>query len=157
MPPKLAVPDTNTLFLYVCLLKSDFTSVDWKAVTAATDLNENAARMRFSRLKKRLEAFVGADGKVDVKRGEPAAESSAASTPASTPVKKQGAKGGKANLKRPGDDDAADTSSSAKKKKPTTKGKKKVVKPESDDDETVDLSDHGSASQDNDDASVKEE
>ncbi|PYH91715.1 hypothetical protein BO71DRAFT_411582 [Aspergillus ellipticus CBS 707.79] len=154
MPPKSG-PDTTLLFLYVCLLKSDFSAVDYKAVAAATDLNINAARMRFSRLKKQLDAHFSEDGKVDVKRGESAAEGSAASTPSSTPVKKQlqlGNKNGKVNLKRPEDDDAAEAGPSAKKQKIS---KRKKVEVESDDDDTMDQKDHVPAPQEDD--LVKEE
>ncbi|EER45773.1 conserved hypothetical protein [Histoplasma capsulatum H143] len=55
MPSKTQT-DVNLWFLYTCLQKSDYKTIDFKAVGEATSLNPPAARMRFSRLKKAIEA-----------------------------------------------------------------------------------------------------
>ncbi|PWY72227.1 hypothetical protein BO94DRAFT_589806 [Aspergillus sclerotioniger CBS 115572] len=125
MAPKPTTPDPSVIFLYVCLMKSDFKSIDFKAVADATELNVGAARMRFSRLKKQLDALVKAGGKYDLKRGELGeASSSASTTPMTTPVKKQ--------APNTDDNDAAEGASPAKKKKKSPK-RKRVEKDDSDD------------------------
>ncbi|PGH33218.1 hypothetical protein GX50_03980 [[Emmonsia] crescens] len=54
MPSKTQA-DVNLWFLYICLQKSDYKTIDFNAVGEATSLNPPAARMRFSRLKKAIE------------------------------------------------------------------------------------------------------
>ncbi|KLJ13800.1 hypothetical protein EMPG_11300 [Blastomyces silverae] len=54
MPSKTQA-DVNLWFLYTCLQKSDYKTIDFNAVGEATSLNPPAARMRFSRLKKAIE------------------------------------------------------------------------------------------------------
>ncbi|RAL04745.1 uncharacterized protein BO80DRAFT_441602 [Aspergillus ibericus CBS 121593] len=130
MAPKTVI-DTSLVFLYVCLLKSDFKTIDFKAVADATELNVGAARMRYSRLKKQLDGAVKDDGKFDLKRGETgetsaSASASASTTPMTTPVKKQAA--------TTNDNDAVDGASPvAKKRSP----KRKKVEKEDSDDELV--------------------
>ncbi|GKZ30178.1 hypothetical protein AbraIFM66950_008127 [Aspergillus brasiliensis] len=71
-------PNDSLVFLYMCLLNSDFSTIDWKALGEATNLNLGAARMRYHRLKKNLDAVVK-DGKFDL-----------STTSAASPTKKQG-------------------------------------------------------------------
>ncbi|PYI06776.1 hypothetical protein BO78DRAFT_110985 [Aspergillus sclerotiicarbonarius CBS 121057] len=130
MAPK-TVLDTSLVFLYVCLLKSDFKNIDFKAVADATELNVGAARMRYSRLKKLLDAAVKDDGKFDLKRGETGEASSSASastTPMTTPVKKQAAS---TNV-----NDVAEGASPVVKKRALKR--KKVEKEDSDDELVMD-------------------
>ncbi|KAL1998996.1 hypothetical protein VTN02DRAFT_5219 [Thermoascus thermophilus] len=54
MPSKIQL-DVNLWFLYTCLQKSDYKTIDFNAVGEATNLNAPAARMRFTRLKKQIE------------------------------------------------------------------------------------------------------
>ncbi|KAK2812992.1 hypothetical protein FQN50_001013 [Emmonsiellopsis sp. PD_5] len=53
--PSKTQPDVNLWFLYICLQKSDYKTIDFNAVGEVTSLNPPAARMRFSRLKKAIE------------------------------------------------------------------------------------------------------
>ncbi|RAH58615.1 hypothetical protein BO85DRAFT_519464 [Aspergillus piperis CBS 112811] len=69
-------PNDTIVFLYMCLLYSDFRVVDWKAFSEATNLNNGAARMRYHRLKKNLDAVIK-NGKYDLSIGS-----------ATTPTKK---------------------------------------------------------------------
>ncbi|PGG96149.1 hypothetical protein AJ79_09715 [Helicocarpus griseus UAMH5409] len=55
MPSKTQA-DVNLWFLYICLQKSDYKTIDFTAVGEAANLNPPAARMRFSRLKKAIES-----------------------------------------------------------------------------------------------------
>ncbi|OOF91658.1 hypothetical protein ASPCADRAFT_9583 [Aspergillus carbonarius ITEM 5010] len=124
MAPKPGL-DTSLVFLYVCLLKSDFKNIDFKAVADATELNVGAARMRYSRLKKQLDATVKDGGKFELKRGELGdASASASTTSMTTPVKKQAA--------NTNDNDTSEGSSPAKKKKKSPK-RKRVEKDDSND------------------------
>ncbi|KAL2857015.1 hypothetical protein BJX68DRAFT_263539 [Aspergillus pseudodeflectus] len=54
--PANSLPDPSLMFLYLCLIHSDYTKIDFKAVGAATGLKGTAARMRHSRLKKLIES-----------------------------------------------------------------------------------------------------
>ncbi|EEP75539.1 predicted protein [Uncinocarpus reesii 1704] len=54
MPSKLQL-DVNLWFLYLCLQKSDYKTIDFHAVGEAANINPPAARMRFTRLKKTIE------------------------------------------------------------------------------------------------------
>ncbi|KAB8233821.1 hypothetical protein BDV23DRAFT_173644 [Aspergillus alliaceus] len=87
MPPK-SKPDDHLVFLYLCLVNSaGVNNIDFSAVAEATHINVPAARMRWSRLKARIEKEM-AIGPEDTKAGEPSAVSpSAASTPAASPAK----------------------------------------------------------------------
>ncbi|TPX26737.1 hypothetical protein DIZ76_012199 [Coccidioides immitis] len=55
MPSKLQL-DVNLWFLYICLQKSDYKTIDFSAVGQAANINPPAARMRFTRLKKAIES-----------------------------------------------------------------------------------------------------
>ncbi|EEH42026.1 hypothetical protein PAAG_03947 [Paracoccidioides lutzii Pb01] len=55
MPSKTQA-DVNLWFLYICLQKSDYKTIDFSAVGEAANLNPPAARMRFSRLRKAIES-----------------------------------------------------------------------------------------------------
>ncbi|EEH47339.1 uncharacterized protein PADG_03437 [Paracoccidioides brasiliensis Pb18] len=55
MPSKTQA-DVNLWFLYICLQKSDYKTIDFNAVGEAANLNPPAARMRFSRLRKAIES-----------------------------------------------------------------------------------------------------
>ncbi|KAL3445557.1 hypothetical protein BJX65DRAFT_309765 [Aspergillus insuetus] len=64
--PANSLPDPSLMFLYLCLVHSDYTRIDFKAVGAASGLKDTAARMRHSRLKKLIESGM-VDGKVNLK------------------------------------------------------------------------------------------
>ncbi|KAL2789187.1 hypothetical protein BJX66DRAFT_339470 [Aspergillus keveii] len=64
--PANSLPDPSLMFLYLCLVHSDYTKIDFKAVGAATGLKDTAARMRHSRLKKLIESGM-VDGRVNLK------------------------------------------------------------------------------------------
>ncbi|RDH27863.1 hypothetical protein BDQ94DRAFT_175178 [Aspergillus welwitschiae] len=70
-------PNDGLVFLYMCILNSDLTTIDWKALGEATNLKLGAARMRYHRLKKNMDVVIK-DGKFDL-----------STTSASTPAKKQ--------------------------------------------------------------------
>ncbi|KAI9780245.1 MAG: hypothetical protein M1839_006805 [Geoglossum umbratile] len=53
MPSKIQL-DENLWFLYVCLQKSDFKTIDFNAVGEATGLKAPAARMRYTRLRRHI-------------------------------------------------------------------------------------------------------
>ncbi|KAK2759151.1 3'-5'-exoribonuclease [Arachnomyces sp. PD_36] len=55
MPSKIQL-DVNLWFLYLCLQKSDYKTIDFNAVGNEANLNPPAARMRFTRLRKQIES-----------------------------------------------------------------------------------------------------
>ncbi|KAL1969693.1 hypothetical protein VTN77DRAFT_8246 [Rasamsonia byssochlamydoides] len=60
MPSKVQ-PDVNLWFLYVCLQKSDYKTIDFHAVSKATNSSPSAVRRRFARLKKQIEKNSSSD------------------------------------------------------------------------------------------------
>lgn len=147
MPPKSkASLDANIAFLYLCMQKSNLTAVrnltlsqlhsvnnvslldykqiDFPAVARALNLKENAARMRYYRLKKALEDSESKYGGDSDQAAEPA------STPKSTPAnitskkasktpapKKSFAKSASAKRKTTQSDYSSESESEAKKTK----------------------------------------
>ncbi|KAF9883440.1 hypothetical protein FE257_003484 [Aspergillus nanangensis] len=97
MAPK-AKPGANVMFLYLCLRSTNAEGtapIDFGAVAAATGLNVAAARMRYSRLKKVLDAQM-VDGKVNLTKvgldEQQPGESSEAPSAAPSPAKPRGQK-----------------------------------------------------------------
>ncbi|KAL2862766.1 uncharacterized protein BJX67DRAFT_385355 [Aspergillus lucknowensis] len=95
--PANSLPDPSLMFLYLCLINSDYKKIDFAAVGEATGLKVPAARMRWSRLKKTIESGM-VDGKVNLKPAEGGAdegdstedEDASAAAPASlSPQKKR--------------------------------------------------------------------
>ncbi|KAL4993298.1 hypothetical protein BDV10DRAFT_199713 [Aspergillus recurvatus] len=66
--PANSLPDTALVLLYLCITNSDMTKIDFEAVGAATGLKANAARMRWLRLKSKIESGFP-DGKVTMSAG----------------------------------------------------------------------------------------
>ncbi|RJE24430.1 hypothetical protein PHISCL_03234 [Aspergillus sclerotialis] len=56
-----AAPNANVAFLHLCMEKSDMTSIDFAAVGKTLGIRQNAARMRYYRLKKSLEGSESKD------------------------------------------------------------------------------------------------
>ncbi|KAL5349277.1 hypothetical protein ACLOAV_005567 [Pseudogymnoascus australis] len=54
--PSKTQPSETLHFLYTCLQNSDYKTIDFSAVGAATRLNPPAARMRYTRLKRQIES-----------------------------------------------------------------------------------------------------
>ncbi|KAJ0418933.1 hypothetical protein BJY00DRAFT_314394 [Aspergillus carlsbadensis] len=71
--PANSLPDPSLMFLYLCMVHSDYTKIDFKAVGAAVGLKDTAARMRHSRLKKLIESGM-VDGKANLKPTEGATD-----------------------------------------------------------------------------------
>ncbi|KAI9373662.1 hypothetical protein BJX61DRAFT_541520 [Aspergillus egyptiacus] len=63
--PANTLPDPSVMFLYLCMINSDYTKINFEAVGAATGLKVPAARMRWTRLKKNIESGM-VDGKMRV-------------------------------------------------------------------------------------------
>ncbi|KAE8352847.1 hypothetical protein BDV28DRAFT_165300 [Aspergillus coremiiformis] len=96
--------DENLVFLFMCLMNSGgVNSIDFNAVAEATNIKIPAARMRWSRLKAKIEKEM-ADGPDHSDAGEPSAVSTAATSPAKTksPAKKRGVK--RKKISEPEDD-----------------------------------------------------
>ncbi|BCS20018.1 uncharacterized protein APUU_20450A [Aspergillus puulaauensis] len=66
--PAASLPDAGLMFLYLCLVNSDMTKINYEAVGAAAGLKVPAARMRYSRLKKQIESGL-VDGKLNLGAG----------------------------------------------------------------------------------------
>ncbi|KAL3467869.1 hypothetical protein BJX64DRAFT_283333 [Aspergillus heterothallicus] len=64
--PANSLPDPSMMFLYLCMIHSDLTKIDFNAVGDAVGLKHTAARMRYTRLKKAIESGI-VDGKVNLK------------------------------------------------------------------------------------------
>ncbi|KAL2356812.1 hypothetical protein BJ546DRAFT_534422 [Cryomyces antarcticus] len=64
MPAKINL-DENLWFLYTCLQKSNYSTIDYAAVAGLTGIKPPAARMRFARLKAAIEGgtLIGTHGK----------------------------------------------------------------------------------------------
>ncbi|KAL2829258.1 hypothetical protein BDW59DRAFT_159249 [Aspergillus cavernicola] len=72
--PGNTLPDPSLMFLYLCIINSDFSKINFAAVGAATGLKPSAASMRWYRLKKVLETGI-VDGKnAEAAVGTPGAE-----------------------------------------------------------------------------------
>ncbi|KAE8147609.1 hypothetical protein BDV25DRAFT_142583 [Aspergillus avenaceus] len=102
MPGK-AKADESLLFLYTCLLHSGgMNSINFNSVAEATNLNVSAARMRWHRLKIRIEKEI-AEGPGDGTAGEASDMSTPAVSPAkaAVPRKKRVAKRKKLNNSEP--------------------------------------------------------
>ncbi|KAB8245690.1 hypothetical protein BDV35DRAFT_393689 [Aspergillus flavus] len=80
--------DEHLVFLYLCLINSGgVNTINFNAVADASNINVPAARMRWARLKARIEKEM-AEGSGDPNAGEPSAASTpAASTPTPSPAK----------------------------------------------------------------------
>ncbi|KAL4946376.1 hypothetical protein BDV06DRAFT_218502 [Aspergillus oleicola] len=91
MPAK-NFPDPNIMFLYLCIKHSD-AKINFEAVSAAMGLKVPAARMRFTRLKEKLESGMSDEdrakesGGAEVDEGD-AGASSVAATPSPTKKRK---------------------------------------------------------------------
>ncbi|KAL2819112.1 hypothetical protein BJX63DRAFT_27990 [Aspergillus granulosus] len=68
MPAK-SYPESSVMLLYLCIVHSNLTKIDFNAVGETVDLTREAARLRYGRLKKQLENEIG-DGKVNLKRDD---------------------------------------------------------------------------------------
>ncbi|MCJ1277542.1 hypothetical protein MMC21_005355 [Puttea exsequens] len=79
MPPKAPLEE-NTLFLFTCLINSDYKSsgVDHSAIAAALNITANASRKRFTRLKARIEEGALGDGDDARRQGATASPSTSA-------------------------------------------------------------------------------
>ncbi|KAL4990868.1 hypothetical protein BDW68DRAFT_174602 [Aspergillus falconensis] len=66
--PANSLPDPALVLLYLCITNSDMTKIDFEAVGAAAGLKANAARMRWLRLKGKIESGFP-DGKVTMGAG----------------------------------------------------------------------------------------
>ncbi|KAL4980092.1 hypothetical protein BDW66DRAFT_147531 [Aspergillus desertorum] len=66
--PANSLPDPALVLLYLCITNSDITKIDFEAVGAAAGLKANAARMRWLRLKSKIESGFP-DGKVTMGAG----------------------------------------------------------------------------------------
>ncbi|KAL4768266.1 hypothetical protein BDW60DRAFT_219876 [Aspergillus nidulans var. acristatus] len=66
--PASSLPDPALILLYLCITNSDMTKIDFEAVGAAVGLKANAARMRWLRLKSKIESGFP-DGKVIMSAG----------------------------------------------------------------------------------------
>ncbi|KAL4817355.1 hypothetical protein BDW67DRAFT_184019 [Aspergillus spinulosporus] len=66
--PANSLPDPGLVLLYLCITNSDMTKIDFEAVGTAVGLKANAARMRWLRLKTKIESGFP-DGKVTMSAG----------------------------------------------------------------------------------------
>ncbi|KNG88649.1 hypothetical protein ANOM_003289 [Aspergillus nomiae NRRL 13137] len=107
-PRPKAKTDEHLVFLYLCLVNSGgVNNIDFNAVAVASNINVPAARMRWARLKARIEKEM-ADGSGDPNAGEPSAASTPTASPAKTasPSKKRCVK--RKNKSEPEDDNVAE-------------------------------------------------
>ncbi|KAL4760618.1 uncharacterized protein BDW70DRAFT_160540 [Aspergillus foveolatus] len=66
--PANSLPDPALVLLYLCITNSDMTKIDFEAVGAAVGLKASAARMRWQRLKNKIESGFP-DGRVTMSAG----------------------------------------------------------------------------------------
>ncbi|KAL4742779.1 hypothetical protein BDV11DRAFT_166937 [Aspergillus similis] len=95
--PANTLPDPALVLLYLCITNSDMTKIDFEAVGAAVGLKANAARMRWLRLKSKIESgFPDGKGQQD---GEAAGDAGPV-TPSPSKKRKSGAAKDKETYKK---------------------------------------------------------
>ncbi|KAI9039666.1 uncharacterized protein KD926_009259 [Aspergillus affinis] len=92
----------SLLFLYICTMSIKANAIDFNQVAAATNLKTAAARMRYIRLKNKLDAEL-VDGKFDFTKGT--AEATEPTEAVAAPAAKK-RRGGKRKRTDAGEEDA---------------------------------------------------